>query len=189
MNMIEKFSEKSLDENFKSGEKIFQGKLLHVRRDVVQLPNGEESTREYIRHPGAVAVVPILPDGRIILVKQCRYPLNTVMWEIPAGKLDHGADEDLLSCAKRELSEETGYEAAEWQELGTIATTPGFSDELIHLFVARGLSAHAQHTDEDEFIGVQAFSTDEIRAMFQKGRFFDAKSICALYALEIKNHE
>ena len=108
--MIKKFSDKELDEIRISGEEIYDGVLLHVKKDKVKLPDGKESAREYIRHPGAVAVVPVLDDGRIVLVKQCRYPLNTVMWEIPAGKLDHGA-EDLEDCAKRELSEETGYEA------------------------------------------------------------------------------
>lgn len=183
--MIKKFSDKELDEIRISGEEIYDGVLLHVKKDKVKLPDGKESAREYIRHPGAVAVVPVLDDGRIVLVKQCRYPLNTVMWEIPAGKLDHGA-EDLEDCAKRELSEETGYEAKEWKFLCSIATTPGFSDEIIHLFEARGLTLHAQHTDEDEFIGVQAFTWEEINTMICRGELFDAKSICAFHALEIK---
>lgn len=181
---IKKFNDKKLDETYIRGGAVFDGALLHVRKDMVRLPDGREAGREYIRHPGAVAIVPVLDDGRIVLVKQCRYPLNTVMWEIPAGKLDHGPDEDLLDCAKRELSEETGYEANEWEYKFPIATTPGFSDEIIHLFVARGLTKHQQHTDEDEFIDIKAFTMAEIKSMICKGEFFDSKSICAFFALE-----
>lgn len=185
--MIKKFHEKELDEVQISRKNIFDGVLLHVKKDIVKLPNGNKSGREFIKHPGAVAVIPILDDGRIILVKQCRYPLDTVMWEIPAGKLDHGT-ENIEDCAKRELSEETGYEAKTWEFLCSIATTPGFSDEIIHLFVAKNLTKYAQHTDEDEFIGVKSFTLQEIRNMIMQGEFFDAKSICAFYALEIKNN-
>ena len=180
---IKKFHDPKLDENFLSGEGVYDGALLHVRKDLVRLPDGREAGREYIRHPGAVAILPILDDGRIVLVKQCRYPLNTVMWEIPAGKLDQGPQEDLLACAKRELSEETGYEAAEWEYKFPIATTPGFSDEIRHLFVAKNLILHSQHTDPDEFISVKAFTMDEIKSMIIKGEFFDSKSICAFYSV------
>ena len=129
--MLKKFHEAALDEIYVPGsnEEVFSGRLLKVQRDHVTLPNGNDTTREYIRHPGAVAIVPVLPDGRVVLVKQCRYPLATLLWEIPAGKLDHGPEEDPAECAKRELSEETGYDAEHWQKLISIATTPGFSDE------------------------------------------------------------
>lgn len=180
---IKKFHEPALDETKLTTEDVFQGNLLKVKKDEVKLPDGRSAYREYIRHPGAVAVVPMLEDGRVVLVKQCRYPLDTVMWEIPAGKLDKGPGEDLLECAKRELSEETGYEAKEWEYLFPIATTPGFSDEIIHLFVAKGLTAHQQHTDDDEFIACKAFTMDEIKSMILSGIFFDAKSICALLYL------
>ncbi len=183
--MIKKFHEPELDENFISNERVFSGRLLKVELDHVRLPNGGESTREYIRHPGAVAIVPVLEDGSIVLVKQCRYPLDTVMWEIPAGKLDHGDSEDPLECAKRELSEETGYAAKHWQKLIAIATTPGFSDEIIYLYKAWGLTAHSQHTDEDEFIGVAAFTPQQIKNMILNGELFDAKTLCALYACDI----
>ena len=180
--MIKKFHDKNLDEQFINNQRVFSGRLLKVELDTVKLPSGDETTREYIRHPGAVAIVPVLDDGRIVLVKQCRYPLGTVMWEIPAGKLDHGEAEDANECARRELSEETGYEAAHWQRLVSIATTPGFSDEVIHLYKAWGLTAHAQHTDEDEFISVAAFTTEEIKRMIKSGELYDAKTLCALYA-------
>ena len=185
--MIKKFHDPELDEHYISNERVFSGRLLKVELDYVKLPNGTESTREYIRHPGAVAIVPVLDDGRIVLVKQCRYPLGTVMWEIPAGKLDHGENEDPLECAKRELSEETGYDASNWQKLLSIATTPGFSDEIIHLYKAWGLTAHNQHTDEDEFIGVEAFTPEQIKTMILNGELYDAKTLCALYACDLVN--
>lgn len=182
--MIQKFHEKELDEIYVNGsnQEVFAGKLLHVQLDHVTLPSGNDATREYIRHPGAVAIVPVLDDGRIILVKQCRYPLGTVMWEIPAGKLDHGPEEEILECAKRELSEETGYTARKWDFLISIATTPGFSDEIIHIFKAEGLRSGEQHPDDDEFISARAFSPEEIKNMIKNGELYDSKTICALYA-------
>ncbi len=182
--MLKKFYEPQLDEIYVAGsnEEVFSGRLLKVQRDHVTLPNGNDTTREYIRHPGAVAIVPLLADGRVVLVKQCRYPLRTLLWEIPAGKLDHGEAEDPDECARRELSEETGYEAQSWQRLLSIATTPGFSDEIIHLYKAWDLQKFAQHTDEDEFIGVQAFTPQQLRAMVAAGELYDAKTLCALYA-------
>ena len=111
--------------------------------------------------------------------------MGTLLWEIPAGKLDHGEAEDKLACAQRELSEETGYEAEEWQHLLSIATTPGFSDEIIHLYKAWNLKKYAQHTDEDEFIGVQAFTPAELKKMVAQGELYDSKSLCALYAAGI----
>ena len=185
--MLKKFHEAALDEIYVEGsnEEVFSGRLLKVQRDHVTLPNGNDTTREYIHHPGAVAIVPVLEDGRVVLVKQCRYPLRTLLWEIPAGKLDHGEAEDADECARRELSEETGYEAEHWQKLVSIATTPGFSDEIIHLYKAWGLKQFAQHTDEDEFIGVAAFTTEELQQMVDNGELYDAKTLCALYAAKI----
>lgn len=185
--MIKKFHEDGLDETYVAGTRqlCFDGVLLRVQKDSVRLPGGGTSTREYIHHSGAVAIVPVLEDGSIVLVKQCRYPMDTVMWEIPAGKLDHGPQEDPDECARRELSEETGYEAAHWQRLVTIATTPGFTNEVIHLYKAWGLTKHEQHCDEDEFIGVQAFAPAEIRRMILAGELFDSKTLCALYACEL----
>ena len=185
--MLKKFHEPVLDEIYVEGsnEEVFSGRLLKVQRDHVTLPNGNDTTREYIRHPGAVAIVPVLEDGSVVLVKQCRYSLGTLLWEIPAGKLDHGEAEDADECAKRELSEETGYDAAHWQRLISIATTPGFSDEIIHLYKAWGLQKYAQHTDEDEFIGVQAFSPEQLKKMIAEGELYDAKTLCALYAAKI----
>lgn len=183
--MLKFFHEAELDEVRLDGTEIFSGNLLKVQKDKVKLPNGNAASREYIIHPGAVAIVPVLPNGDIILVKQCRYPMGTVMWEIPAGKLDHGPEEDTLECAKRELSEETGYDAENWQHLVSISTTPGFSNEVIHLYKAWGLHKGAQHTDEDEFIGLKTFSPVEIKRMILEGELFDSKTLCALYACEL----
>ena len=160
-----------------SSEAIFDGVLLHVKRDTVTLPNGKEATREWIKHPGASSVIPILPDGRIILVRQYRYPI-----EVPAGKLD-APDEDPLVCAERELSEETGYTAKKITKLTTIATTVGFSNEKIHLYAAEGLTAGKQHTDEDEFINVVRVPLEEAVAMAQDGRIVDAKSVISILML------
>lgn len=182
--MIKRFHETGLDEKFISNKKVYDGRLLKVEVDTVLLPNDTETTREFIRHPGAVAIVPVLDDGRIVLVKQCRYPMETVMWEIPAGKLDHG-NENPDACAVRELSEETGYTAKRWQRLISIATTPAFTDEVIHLYKASGLEKHGQHTDEDEFIGVKAFTVEEIKRMITEGELFDAKTLCALFACDL----
>ena len=165
-----------------SSEAIFDGVLLHVKRDTVKLPNGKEATREWIKHPGASSVIPLLPDGRIILVRQYRYPIDAVTLEVPAGKLD-APDEDPLVCAERELSEETGYTAEHITKLTTIATTVGCSNEKIHLYAAEGLTPGKQHTDEDEFINVVKVPLEEAVAMATDGRIVDAKSVISILML------
>lgn len=182
--VIRRFHDPALDEEFISSKLVFSGKLLHVHVDTVQMPNGKTTTREMADHQGAVAVVPVLPDGRIIFVKQFRYPMGTVMYEIPAGKIDPGEEPD--HCVRRELSEETGYEADRWEYLAPIATTPGFTNEVIHLYAAYGLHAHRQHTDEDEFISVEAISLDRAMEMIADGTLYDAKSLAALGLMSLK---
>jgi len=174
----------ALDETFISRKPAFEGRLLHVHVDTVRLPNGKETTREIADHQGAIAVVPILPDGSIIFVKQFRYPMGSVMYEIPAGKIDPGEDRD--ACAVRELSEETGYEADRWEYLGAIATTPGFTNEVIYLYAATGLHPHKQHTDPDEFITVEAMAREKILPMIEEGILYDAKTLAALGILSLK---
>ena len=132
-----------------SSEMKFDGKLIQVTYDVAEV-NGKEAWREVVHHPGASAVVAIDENNRIIMEKQFRYALNDYLLEIPAGKLDKG--EDPLVCAKRELEEETGIIASDWISLGTIATSPGFCNEVIHLYVAKGLSKGEIHWDEDEYV-------------------------------------
>lgn len=177
--ILNQSKEDMLHEDFVSSTTVFEGKFLKIDVDKVVLPNGREATRELVHHPGAVAVLPVMEDGTIVFVKQYRYPLDTVLYEIPAGKLE--PNEDPLICALRELSEETGYSAAKLVKLTTIATTPGFTDEIIHIFLAEGLTKHEQHTDEDEFIEVALISQEEARRMVLEGAVFDAKTLSALY--------
>ena len=140
-----------------SSEMKFDGKLIKVTYDIAEV-NGKEAWREVVHHPGASAVVAIDENNRIIMEKQFRYALNDYLLEIPAGKLDAG--EDPLVCAKRELEEETGIIASEWISLGTIATSPGFCNEVIHLYVAKGLSKGEIHWDEDEYVEVERYTFD-----------------------------
>ncbi len=183
---MKKIHQDNLDEKFISRRQGFDGRLLKVMVDTVTLPNGKETTREIIAHPGAVCVVPVLDDGSIIFVKQYRYAVGSVLYELPAGKLDK-PDEDPLDCAKRELSEETGYTASKWQKLTSIVTTPGFTDEVIHLYLAAGLEKFSQHTDEDEFIDIAVLKPAEVRAMLQNEEIFDAKTLSALCMMLLQN--
>lgn len=162
-----------------SSEDIFDGVLLHVKRDYVKLPNGNRAVREWIKHQGASAVIPVLPNGNIILVRQYRYPIGKVTLEIPAGKLDN-INEDPLVCAKRELSEETGYSANKYTKLHKLATTVGFSNEWIHIYLAEDLIKGQQHTDDDEFINLVEMPLSEAVDLVIKGEIFDAKSVTAI---------
>ena len=165
-----------------SSEDVFDGNLLHVKKDTVCLPNGNIAYREWIKHPGASAVVPVTPEGRLIFVRQYRYPIQQVTLEIPAGKLD-AEGEDPLDCARRELSEETGYQAEKYTFLTKLATTVGFSNEFIYIYAAEGLTAGRQHPDEDEFINVCTLTMDEAMAKIRSGEICDAKSVTAVLLL------
>ena len=160
-----------------SSEMKFDGKLIKVTYDVAEV-NGKEAWREVVHHPGASAVVAIDEDNRIIMEKQFRYALNDYLLEIPAGKLDAG--EDPLVCAKRELEEETGIIASEWISLGTIATSPGFCNEVIHLYVAKGLSKGEIHWDEDEYVEVKRYTFDELLQRISEEKIKDSKTLSAL---------
>lgn len=160
-----------------SSEMKFDGKLIKVTYDVAEV-NGKEAWREVVHHPGASAVVAIDEENRIIMEKQFRYALNDYLLEIPAGKLDAG--EDPLVCAKRELEEETGIVASEWISLGTIATSPGFCNEVIHLYVAKGLSKGEIHWDEDEYVEVERYRFDELLQRIKEEKIKDSKSLSAL---------
>lgn len=174
--------DKNLVEKKISSENVFDGVLLHVKRDEIELPNGHKTVREWIKHPGASAVIPLLPDNEIILVRQFRYPIGKVTLEIPAGKLDV-VGEDPIECAKRELSEETGYTAGKIWKLTTIATTVGFSDEYIHLYAATDLTAGEIHPDSDEFINVVKMPLTAALQMVETGKIFDSKSAVAILLL------
>lgn len=166
-----------------SSETVFEGALLHVRKDVVRLPNGKQSIREYIRHPGAVVVLALLDNGNLIFERQFRYPLRRVFLELPAGKIDAG--EEILLTAQRELLEETGYGAREWQHLGVMHPCIGYSDERIEIFVARGLHLSGEkQLDHNEFLDVIELSPGAARAAVLAGGITDAKTITALYWLD-----
>jgi ADP-ribose pyrophosphatase len=173
---------KDLGETFLEGEEIFSGKLLKVHRDRVRLPDGSEALREYIRHPGAVAIVALFEDGRVLLERQFRYPLAREFIEIPAGKLEPG--EGHLDTAKRELLEETGYVAAEWRRLGLIHNAIGYSDEGIEIWVARGLELRRQALAEGEFLEVLTLPLEEAQAMVRDGRITDVKTVAGLLWLK-----
>lgn len=161
-----------------SSEEIFSGKISRVYHDTVRLPNGKLATREVMRLPGAVAVVPMTDDGEVILVRQYRYPYSAVMLEIPAGKLDPG--EEPAACVRRELSEETGMEAKEFVSLGEYFPSVAVLYEKIHLYLARGLTQSASHPDEDEFLRVEKMPLDELVARIMRGEVPDGKTQVAV---------
>ena len=170
---------KNLTEIQTGSQEIFDGVILHVFKDTVELPNGNPATREVIRHVGAVGVIPITDDGKVIVERQFRYPLNRVITEIPAGKLD-SFTEDRLSAAKRELEEETGYTAQEWTDLGDYYPTPAYCDERITLYLARGLSLGQRHLDEDEFLNFAAVSLETLVEQVMDGTITDGKTQVAI---------
>lgn len=168
-----------LEEKFVSGEIVYRGSFLQVRRDLVRLPDGSQTTREYLHHPGAVAMVALTADGRVVLERQYRYPLRREFVEIPAGKLEAG--EASLETAKRELLEETGYVAAGWRRLGVVHNAIGYSDESIELWLATGLELRQPHLDQGEFLEVFTLPFDEALAMAADGRISDVKTIVGLF--------
>ena len=174
---------KDLTEHRLSSEQVYDGALLKVHRDTVRLPDGSTGTREYIRHPGAVAVVPIFDDGRVLLERQFRYPHRREFIEIPAGKLEPG--EPHLDTAKRELLEETGFVAQDWTHLGVVHTAIAYTDEAIDLFVARKLSLQERSLDQGEFLEIFAVPFDEAIAMVRAGRITDAKSVAAFLWMKV----
>lgn len=170
-----------LDEQMLQSETVFQGRLLHVKRDLVRLPNGAESSREYIVHPGAVVVLARFDNGDVLLERQHRYALHRDFFELPAGKLGQG--ENAEACARRELREETGYAAASWRYLATLYPCIGYSDERLLYFVAEGLQAGAPQRDDDEFLEVLRLPYAEALAWIRDGRICDAKSVAGLLLL------
>jgi ADP-ribose pyrophosphatase len=165
-----------------TSEQVWQGRFLDVRRDTVQLPNGAQTTREYIVHNGAVMVVPILGDGRLVMERQYRYPLRRVMLEFPAGKIDGG--ESPFVCGVRELEEETGYRAREWARAGLLHNAMAYSDEGIEIWFARGLTRGAAKLDDEEFLEIVTHSEAEIEALCASGGITDAKTLIGLLWLQ-----
>jgi ADP-ribose pyrophosphatase len=171
-------SDTDLIETNISSEVIASGGMLTVRRDQVRLPTGGTSQREFVIHPGAVIVIPLLDNGNLILERQFRYPLNRVFIELPAGKIDSG--EDILLTAQRELLEETGYTAKDWVYLSQQHPCIGYSNEVIYTFLARGLTAGEHRRDEDESLQLFEASLDDCLAMIQRGEITDGKTIITL---------
>ena len=162
---------------------VYRGKLLEVRQDRVRLPDGHESTREYVMHQGAVVIIPILDNGDLVFERQFRYPLGRAFLELPAGKIEPG--EDILNTATRELLEETGYTAMEWRYLGVMHPCIGYSNERIEIFVARGLRYESgQQLDHGEFLDVLKFTLDEALLAVRNGEITDGKTITALFWAE-----
>lgn len=165
---------------------IFDGVILHVRKDTVELPNGNKATREYIHHNGAVCIIPITDNGEIILVKQFRYPIGRVVTEIPAGKLEVG--EDRLEAAKRELEEETGYRAGKMEYIGEFLGSPAILEERITMYLATRLTKTETHPDEDEFIEVFTMPLEKAVEKVMANEFVDAKTqLCILKAYMLLN--
>lgn len=167
-----------LTERVLDSQQVYRGHFLDVRRDRVQLPDGNEAHREYIVHPGAVMVVPLLDDGRLLMERQYRHPMGRVMLEFPAGKLD--ADEAPLLCGQRELLEETGHAATEWACAGSLHNAIAYSNEVIHVYFARGLREGQQQLDAGEFLELVALSPDELDRACARGEVTDAKTLIGL---------
>lgn len=171
-----------LIEHFVSSESRLSGGYLTVVRDTVALPDGSHATREYVRHQGAVAVVPLLEDGRIVMVRQYRHAVGQVLVEFPAGKLDPG--ESVLECAIRELREETGYEAAQWARAGVFHNAAAYSTERMEIWFAQGLRPGAQRLDPGEFLEVQAWSMEDLDRLAAQGGVSDMKTMIGLQWLQ-----
>jgi ADP-ribose pyrophosphatase len=163
-------------------EELLKGHFLHVLRDTVRLPDGNHATREYVIHPGAVMVVAQLDDGRTVLERQYRYPVQSVMVEFPAGKLDPG--EDSLACAQRELLEETGYSAREWARAGVLHPVISYSTEFIDIWFARGLTLGERKLDAGEFLDVFTATPAELLSWCGSGRVTDAKTLTGVLWLQ-----
>jgi ADP-ribose pyrophosphatase len=167
-----------LTETTLSTEPVYTGKLLHVHRDAVRLPDGNESVREWVDHPGAVVIVGVLDNGKLLFERQFRYPLHRVFLELPAGKIDRGEHE--LDTARRELREETGYRAKTWRHIATMHPCIGYSNERIEIFFAHGLSYVGHALDHGEFLEVTEVSLTDALMAVRDGEITDGKSIAAL---------
>ncbi|MBI4422659.1 MAG: NUDIX hydrolase [Elusimicrobia bacterium] len=163
---------------------VYRGRVVSFRSDRIRLPNGALAEREFMDHPGAVGVVPLLPGGRVVLVRQYRYPVLETTYELPAGKLDAG--EAPLACVRRELREETGYTARSVRPLIDYWPTAAFANELLHLYVARGLKAGAMSPDDDEFVACEVVPVERALRWILSGRIRDSKTVIGLLACRVR---
>lgn len=173
-----------MEEKTISSQTIYEGKIVTLKVDQVELPNGKTASREIVTHPGAVAVMAITDDNRMVVVRQFRKPLERTIVEIPAGKLEPGEKPDV--CAHRELEEETGYTAREMKHVASFYTSPGFADELIHLYRTDELTAGEAKPDEDEFVELMHITVEEAQQLIASGEIRDAKTIMAVYAWQLE---
>lgn len=175
-----------LEEKTLKTEKIFTGKVISLQVEDVELPNGNVSKREIVKHPGAVAVLALTDDNKIVMVEQYRKALEKTIIEIPAGKLELGEDPE--TCARRELEEETGYGCKEMEWLISFYTSPGFADEIVHLYIAKGLEKkeNAASLDEDEFVNLMEITLEEAQAYLKEQRIYDAKTAYAVQYLQLQ---
>jgi ADP-ribose pyrophosphatase len=163
-------------------KKLYSGRIVDVRLDTAELQNGKRVFREVVEHPGGVAIVPVLDDMRVLLVRQYRYPMGQELLEIPAGKLERG--EEPIDCAMRELSEETGYTAGKLTYLGATYPSPGFCEEILHIYLATELTPGVSHPDEDEFLEIVEYRLDELVDMILKNDLPDSKTILGVLKAE-----
>ncbi|WP_096201062.1 NUDIX domain-containing protein [Bacillus sp. FJAT-45350] len=175
----------SLFEKTISSETVYKGRIIDLKIDEVELPNGKTSKRELINHPGAVAIIALTPEGKLLLIRQFRKPLEKVIVEIPAGKLE--ANEDPADCAKRELEEETGFTTAELEHVTSFYTSPGFADEIVHLYFTDKLLPGKQETDDDEFVEVIEATLAQAEEMIQSKEIYDAKTAYAIQYLKLRS--
>ena len=169
-----------------SSRRIHEGRIINLREDTVRLPSGREAKREIVEHKGAVCIVPVLPDGRVMMVRQFRKPAEAALLELPAGGLEKG--EEPIECARRELAEECALQAGKMEPLFTCFLAPGYSTELMHGFVGEELEKASATPDEDENLEIETYALEDLLTMIDDGRICDSKTICGLLALYRRQH-